>query len=167
MLLAPHTSWGPRRRSFLLAGRCRPNERDGRGMMKPARNLTIPAVLILLAASADAVAGDEILVTRDSCAAVASSAISASARATSVEALRRRTKATYLELAKAPNVRLLALHKIEEPIDILIDTFGGRILDQVRGGMHTSNVEQVVQGVGYAMAFTAATCMAILLEQPE
>lgn len=126
-----------------------------------------PAAFILLASTTNAVASDNILVTRDSCAAVASSAISASARATSVGALRQKTKAAYFELAKAPGARLLPLHQIEEPIDIVLDTYGGQILDQVRGGMHSSNLEQVVQGIGYAMAFTSATCMAILLDQSK
>jgi|HigsolmetaAR201D_1030396.scaffolds.fasta_scaffold44928_1 hypothetical protein len=135
--------------------------------MKLLKSLMGQAALILLACTTDAVASDDILVTRDSCAAVASSAISASARATSVEALRQRTKAAYLELAKAPGVRLLPLHKIEDPIDVVLDTYGGQILDQVRGGMHSSNLEQVVHGIGYAMAFTSATCMAILLDPPK
>ena len=111
-----------------------------------------------------AVAADDVLVLRDSCAAVAASIISASGRANSVPVLRQRTKAAYLELAKAPDVELLPLHKVEAPVDTILDTYAGQILDQVRGGMHTSNLEQLVQGVGYAMAFTSATCMAILLE---
>lgn len=135
--------------------------------MRLHRNLVGSFAFVLLIGAADAVASDEGLVTRDSCAAVASSAISASARATSVESLRQRTKAAYLKLAKEPGIQLLPLHKIEESIDIVLDTYGGQILDQVRGGIHSSNLEQVVQGVGYAMAFTSATCMAILLEKPK
>lgn len=61
----------------------------------------------------------------------------------------------------------MPLHKIEDPIDVVLDTYGGQILDQVRGGMHSSNLEQVVHGIGYAMAFTSATCMAILLDPPK
>lgn len=61
----------------------------------------------------------------------------------------------------------MPLHKIEDPIDVVLDTYGGQILDQVRGGMHSSNLEQVVHGIGCAMAFTSATCMAILLDPPK
>ena len=94
---------------------------------------------------------------------MASSITSAAGRATSIPMLRQRTKAAYLELAKAPGVKLLPLHRIEAPIDTILDTYAGQILDQVRGGMLSSNLEQLVQGVGYSMAFTSATCMAILL----
>jgi len=107
---------------------------------------------------------DETLMARDSCAAVAASIVSASSRANSVASLRQRTKAAYLNLARGKGIEVLPMHAIEEPIDIILDTYAGTILDQVRGGMFSGNAEQFVQGIGYSMAFTSATCMAILLK---
>lgn len=133
-----------------------------------SRNKLAGIVLLVLIGmqsfAANGAEGDKTLLTRDSCAAVAASIVSASSRANSVASLRQRTKAAYLEFARGQGIEVLPLHAIEEPIDIILDTYAGTILDQVRGGMFSGNAEQFIQGIGYSMAFTSATCMAILLK---
>ena len=104
----------------------------------------------------------QMLSYRDSCAAVATSLLSGAAASNSIESLERNSISAYLRIGAGND--LMALHQIESTFNRIIAMYGAQILDQVRGSYYTDDLDSLIVATGYSAAFTASTCMAILLE---